>query len=484
MLPYMRCVSVVLIASLAGCTPICRNKPLDQRNTNVGYRFDLLDIGENNTDSVFICLTFSGGGTRAAALAYGVLQGLRDTAIAGLSPTDPPRCLLDEVDLISSVSGGSFTATGYGLWRGEVFDGRLESRFLKRDIQWYLLCDLWKPKNLLRLPLVLLDRIEVAACYYHEEIFDKKTYGDLLKLNRRPYVVVNATDLARGQRFSFTQDDFDMLGSDLSSLPVGWSVAASSAFPMVLSPLRLKYYPGDAMSDTIKDALTAPENRRDRLRCRWANSLLARHTCDDANPYEIDAENHRYLYLMDGGLVDNLGLTYVIREYRTGFIRERIENGRIDKLVVVIVDAVTEPPEDLESKAIAPGLFKVGVKTGTTGMDNYSAALTEIVRHELLEVLPQMRKTHESCRAALRESCPEGMTLEEALPKPPAEALVDAYVIDINFRRITDERKRRSFLSIITSFFLPSEDVRGLIEEGRRLAVEHPELRRLISDLE
>jgi NTE family protein len=54
-------------------------------------------------------LSFSGGGTRAAALAYGVLQHLARTPIAG------GRSLLDEVDVISSVSGGSFTAAFFAL---------------------------------------------------------------------------------------------------------------------------------------------------------------------------------------------------------------------------------------------------------------------------------------------------------------------------------------------------------------------------------
>jgi NTE family protein len=52
-------------------------------------------------------LTFSGGGTRAAALAYGVLKELKETTI--VSGGQRIR-LLDEVDSISSVSGGSFTA--------------------------------------------------------------------------------------------------------------------------------------------------------------------------------------------------------------------------------------------------------------------------------------------------------------------------------------------------------------------------------------
>jgi NTE family protein len=64
-------------------------------------------------------LTFSGGGTRAAALAYGVLETLRDTPIKIDGKT---ARMLDEVDLISSVSGGSFTSAYYGLHGDGIFE--------------------------------------------------------------------------------------------------------------------------------------------------------------------------------------------------------------------------------------------------------------------------------------------------------------------------------------------------------------------------
>lgn len=64
-------------------------------------------------------LAFSGGGTRAEALAYGVLEELRDTEVL---IDGKPRRLLDEIDLISSVSGGSFTSAYYGLHGDRIFE--------------------------------------------------------------------------------------------------------------------------------------------------------------------------------------------------------------------------------------------------------------------------------------------------------------------------------------------------------------------------
>ncbi len=65
------------------------------------------------SNDIGLVLAFSGGGTRAAALAYGVLEELRDTTVV---LDDRPRRLLDEIDIISSVSGGRFTSAYYSLY--------------------------------------------------------------------------------------------------------------------------------------------------------------------------------------------------------------------------------------------------------------------------------------------------------------------------------------------------------------------------------
>src|SRR5256885_16824013 len=99
-----------------------------------GYRFSTLSHA-GNSDSLLVLLAFSGGGTRAAALSYGVLEELARTEIVWEGER---RRLLDEVDLISSVSGGSFTAAYYALYGDRIFCD-FESSFLKRNVQGRLL---------------------------------------------------------------------------------------------------------------------------------------------------------------------------------------------------------------------------------------------------------------------------------------------------------------------------------------------------------
>jgi len=54
------------------------NRELARYDEKSGYRFDQFKADAGNTDSLFICLAFSGGGTRAAALSYGVLKKLAE----------------------------------------------------------------------------------------------------------------------------------------------------------------------------------------------------------------------------------------------------------------------------------------------------------------------------------------------------------------------------------------------------------------------
>ena len=129
----------------AGCAHYPVNAPMTRAAPETGYRVTNLSH-PNNSDSLFVVLAFSGGGTRAAALSYGVLEELARTRIVWEGKSGR---LLDEVDLISSVSGGSFTAAYYGLFGDRIFSD-FESAFLKRNIQSRLLAPYFSPVNWFR----------------------------------------------------------------------------------------------------------------------------------------------------------------------------------------------------------------------------------------------------------------------------------------------------------------------------------------------
>src|SRR5690606_7051395 len=86
-------------------------------------------------------------------------------------------------------------------------------------------------------------RWELAAEYYDETLFHGATFGDLMN-KRGPYVLINATDLSTGNRFSFSQGNFDLICSDLTRFPLSAAVTASSAVPVVFSPITLQNHAG------------------------------------------------------------------------------------------------------------------------------------------------------------------------------------------------------------------------------------------------
>ena len=65
------------------------------------------------------------------------------------------------------------------------------------------------------------------ADYFDRELFDGATYADLARGNLRPFVVINATALATGARFPFTQAQFDLLCSDLNKVRLSRAAATS-----------------------------------------------------------------------------------------------------------------------------------------------------------------------------------------------------------------------------------------------------------------
>jgi NTE family protein len=106
------------------------------------YRLDALPANDAS-DEILLVLAFSGGGKRSSAYSYGALKALRDTPVV---IDGRQRRLLDEVDGISSVSGGTFTAAYYGLHRERTFTD-YEADFLRRDIEAYIYGIYLKPWN-------------------------------------------------------------------------------------------------------------------------------------------------------------------------------------------------------------------------------------------------------------------------------------------------------------------------------------------------
>jgi len=227
-----------------------------------------------------IALCLSGGGYRAMMFHAGCLWRLNELGLLG------------ELDRISSVSGGSITAAVLGMkWASlQLTRGKPSSEFVNEVIQPIrkmaaTTVDEGAILGGIFLPGSISDHV---IDKYSAVLFGKKTLQDLPD---NPRFVINATNVQSGVLMRFSKPflrDY-RVGQVLNPrVPLAVAVAASSAFPPVLSPCEikaaeygLKFEPADAGED-----LNHP-------------------------PYTTN------LVLSDGGVYDNLGLETAWKRYDT-----------------------------------------------------------------------------------------------------------------------------------------------------------------------
>src|SRR5262245_19201083 len=334
--------SFALLAS--GCAHWPPTPPLEKAGAQ-GYR-----TGESphpgKSDELLVVLAISGGGTRAAALGYGVLEELRRTEV---TLNGAKRRLIDEVDVISAVSGGTFPATYYGL-RGEKTFDEFEAKVLSRNFETELVWRILTPTNWLRLPSGTFGKSDLFAELYDETVFDHATFADLKKAGG-PFVVINGTDVTSGARFSFTQDQFDAICADLLKLPLGRAVATSTALPPLLTPISFENRGGTcgrkAPAWQAKAEAAAAESETPGRALLRARALQA--YADPARPF---------VHIFDGGISENLGLAEVVR----GFEMLRVDPDetvlpalrRARKVVVIAVNALRFPEVDWDRSDAPP----------------------------------------------------------------------------------------------------------------------------------
>jgi len=212
---------------------------IDRVDHSRGYRLQHV-FHDQQDDDLFLVLLFSGGGTRAAAFGYGVLEVLAATPITGHGKT---ASLLEKTDLVHGVSGGSILATYLGL-HGKNTVPRFEREFLQQNLQSTVLRQLLSLANLPRLTSSQYGRGDLLAEELDRLLYHGATFADLAERRQGPFAVISATDMSLGQRVEFTQEHFDALCLDLNRLPIARAVAASSAVPLIFAPITLNNHGG------------------------------------------------------------------------------------------------------------------------------------------------------------------------------------------------------------------------------------------------
>lgn len=170
-------IYLLIILACTACAHHPVNAPLSDLSGTSGYRYGNI-IKDTNSEKPVVILAFSGGGTRAAAFSFGLMEELREVKYKANDGKE--HRLLDDVEIISSISGGSFTAAYYALFPDQFFN-QFPDKFLYRNIQAELIQKLLNPMSLVKVASSDYSRIDLASDLYSKTIFENKTYGDMLK---------------------------------------------------------------------------------------------------------------------------------------------------------------------------------------------------------------------------------------------------------------------------------------------------------------
>jgi NTE family protein len=412
-----------------------------------------------------VILAFSGGGTRAAAFSYGVLEALRDIEVTTTSGSKTR--LLDEVDVITGVSGGSFTALGYGLYGDRLFD-LFENNFLKSDVQGTLVRRILNPLNWPALWSSGWGRSELAAQLYDEILFHDATFADLERAGG-PVVAVGATELTSGARVVFLPQNFDIMCSDLSSFRLSRAAAASSAVPVVLSPVTIDNYGGHcgyrrpAWLKAFADQSDPP---------RPAGRILKR--LQELEQLD-DASEDRYFHLVDGAVSDNLGLRGVL-DFLEAFEALRLAGqptplDHVRRIIVFVVNSASSPSFDWNSRENSPGAASILVKTAGVPVDRYAS--------ESIELLKDIDARWTALRA-IRDSAAFDKKKDPAVGWVANAVNADIYAIEVSFQMLTDEKERNYLNQLPTSFALPADAVDRLRAAAKKIILASPDLQQIL----
>jgi len=453
---------LLIIFLIQGCTA---HYPVNEELATVDFDSSLrftsaAEHAGGRSDELTIGLAFSGGGTRASALSYGVLEALRDDNI---NINGKERRVLDEVDVISSVSGGSFTAAYYGLFGDRIFED-FEEKFLNVNVQGHLKGDLFKPWVWMTIGSPYYGRSELAADYYDEILFENKTYADI-EARGGPLIQINASEFTLGMQFSFTQNQFDILCSDLSAFPVSRAVAASSAVPGLFSDVTINNYAGSCgyqMPAWGKIALNDPDTTSRRY-------YLAR-----KYKQYLDSEKLPYIHLFDGGLTDNLGIQPFQRhmsftEDAWTFLK-LMHRENTNKVLFIVVNA-------------QPGqMRKYSLVGSNIPLFDTIAGVSAIPLNEYTFVaLTHLRTTMEN----LAKNVIEGRCAERRNKGEDIEGCDDfkAYLVVVDFDDLKDDEKREMLKEIPTSFSLTPEQVAALRQAGKQLLQDSVAYQQFLNDM-
>ena len=444
-------VAFITILYLSACN-LATYQPLqtiEQLNPQSGYRMKEVI---KQQDSNLILLMFSGGGSRAAAFGYGVLEQFKHTPVKSGRQAGN---LLENIDLVYGVSGGSLLAAYFALQGADVIP-KFENDFLKKNFQSEVINQVLSFSNLPRLTSPQFGRGDLLQEQLNLVLYRNATFADLAHKRKGPFAVISATDMNIGQKITFTQEFFDGLCLNLNDLEIARAVAASSSVPLIFSPLTLNNNGGNC-NYTIPELAILEASERD-------GGLKSKNIEEVKNILSLyqNSKERPFIHLVDGGLTDNLGLSSLTDIYdvmgQEKIYRKALESG-LKRIVVINVNAQNEVTSEIDQSADVPGVTDVVNTIINVPIDRN----TQITLRRFREFAEQWNKN---------------------MRKIPAPDRVELYFVSLSLKDLPESPLRKEVLNISTSFYLPASDINKLKRAAQILLENSTEYRTMLKSLQ
>ncbi|QIW16097.1 patatin [Pasteurellaceae bacterium RH1A] len=413
--------------SLVSYQPV---QTIKQVNPDQGYRMRSTML-KSQEDGNLVILMFSGGGTRAAALGYGVLEQFKGTPIKG-------KTLLEQVDMVYGVSGGSVLASYFAL-EGQDVVPKFADKFLTKNFQREVINQVFSLSNMPRLASPQFGRGDLLQEQLNRALYGGKTFGHLAQNRKGPFAVISATDMNIGQKLTFTQETFDGLCLNLNDLEIARAVAASSAVPLVFAPLTLNNNGGNCNFQIPKE-YEVREKTLDGLRVKNVEEvkhLLALYQNSQERPF---------IHLVDGGLTDNLGLASLIDMSDVLGLEqlyEQVQKLKLQNIIIININAQNQVNSEIDKSADIPGLGDV---------------INTVIN------VPIDKTTHATLRRFREFTDTWNRFSQQQKGKP-----VPLHFVDLGLKDLPEGDLKKEVLNISTSFYLPKSDIDKLRQSAKIL---------------
>jgi NTE family protein len=448
------CIGLSLaVASCAGFG--VRNAPINTAlSDNLATPADAAQLASSpvqETSDTAIGLSFSGGGTRASAFAFGVLQELGKTEMPSRDGGRVP--LINKVSLVSGVSGGSITAAYYA-FRGPEMLGDFRKKFLIQDVEASLNTSV-NVTNLVMLAKGGVNDRSGLPSWLDKNLFQGATYADVLKPGK-PQLWINASDIYNRTTFIYNTVNFGALCSDLRSYPLSEAVAASAAVPFIFAPIVIQNY-ADKCQFEAPDWVSSADRPGAPAILRASAAAIQRYR---------EKSDVKFVKLLDGGMTDNLGLSGFVLElaaatkpYEPLTPRQAVN---LKRFLFIVVDSGRPPGGDLAKDADSPELMDLIQAVSDTAVDaNVRAAYDAFVA--------EMEKWRERL---IEYRC--GLTPPDVVALRGSTDGWDCHDLSLGVAKVSFDQMREASVrarleKIPTRFKLPKDDVDLLIASAGSL---------------